>query len=128
MDVSLWNPETSGLVQNLIIPTVMIPLTAITVALSMLASFIAGIFGIHLKTEGPKRLLEVLLKPRVLLGALALNIAILGGIHGYNYIKNYPRFLWTIERAQADQAKPSQRAYGQHHAVPGEFSVPAQIS
>lgn len=122
MDVFLSNPDNGHLVQNLIIPTVMIPLTAVTVALSMLASFIAGLFGIRLKTEGPRRLLEVLLKPRVLLGALVLNLLILGGIQGYTYIKNYPRFLWTIEREQAERAKPSERDYGNHHTVRGEFS------
>lgn len=116
----LWNPEISNSVQTMIIPTVMIPLTAITVALSMLASFIAGLFGIQLKTEGPKRLLEVLLKPRVLLGALALNFAILGGVHGYTYVKNYPRFLWTIQRNQEKEAKESNRHYENHHAVVGE--------
>ena len=125
MDVSLLNPENLPPVQLLIIPTVMIPLTAVTVALSMLASFIAGLFGIRLKTEGPKRLLEVLLKPRVLLGALALNVLILGGIQGYTYFKNYPRFLWTVKKTQAAEAKPSDRDYGRHHSVAGEFN-PAQ--
>jgi outer membrane protein assembly factor BamB len=125
MDVSLLNPEVLPEVQKLIIPTVMIPLTALTVALSMLASLIAGLFGIKLKTEGPRRLLEVLLKPRVLLGALALNLAVLGSIHGYDYVKNYPRFLFTIERRQAAEAKPSQREYGNHHSVRGEYSPSA---
>ncbi|MEN9827065.1 MAG: hypothetical protein RI953_2810 [Pseudomonadota bacterium] len=118
----LSNPELRLPVQNLIIPTVMIPLTAITVALSMLASFIAGLFGIQLRTEGPRRLLEVLLKPRVLLGALLLNGLILAGVHGYTYIKYYPRFLWTIEKEQAPQAKPSSQQYGRHHSVRGEFN------
>ncbi|NBO38699.1 hypothetical protein EBU99_08960 [bacterium] len=59
------NLEHAQEFQTLIIPTVMIPLTALTVALTMVASFIAGLFGIRLKTEGPRRLLEVLLKPRV---------------------------------------------------------------
>ncbi len=127
MDASLLNPEVLAPVQKLIIPTVMIPLTAVTVALSMIASFIAGLFGIRLKTEGPRRLLEVLLKPRVLLGALVLNLVILGSIHGYNYVKNYPRFIWTIERQQAKAAQPSDRDYGNHHSVLGEFE-PAQRS
>lgn len=119
----LSNPELHLPVQPLIIPTVMIPLTAITVALSMVASFIAGLFGIQLKTEGPRRLLEVLLKPRVLLGALLLNVLILGAVQGYAYVKYYPRFLWTIEKEQAPQAKTSSLQYGNHHAVLGEFKV-----
>jgi len=127
MDDLLWNPESIRSVQELIIPTVMIPLTALTVALTMLASFIAGLFGIQLKTEGPRRLLEVLLKPRILLGALLLNVMILVCVHGYNYVKNYPRFLWAIERVQAKEAKVSDKSYGNHPAVVGEFSAMAPV-
>ena len=122
----LSNPELHLPVQRLIIPTVMIPLTAITVALSMLASFIAGLFGVQLRTEGPRRLLEVLLKPRVLLGAFLLNGVILGAVQGYTYIKYYPRFLWTIEKEQAAEAKPSTQVFGKHHSVRGEFDAAAR--
>ena len=108
MGVSQLNPAEF---QLLIIPTVMIPLTAVSVLLSIAASFIAGLFGIKLSTEGPKRLLEVLLKPKVLLSALALNLAIWGGVKAYDYIKNLPAFIWNIESTQKTLAKPSQRQY-----------------
>ena len=107
---------------NLIIPTVMIPLTAVSVLLSIAASFIAGLFGITLSTEGPKRLLEVLLKPKVLLSGLALNLLILGGVKGYDYYKNLPRFIWTIEGAQKKLAKPSSQVYGDRNQVPLNYS------
>jgi outer membrane protein assembly factor BamB len=108
MDVSLSN-QTECV--RLIIPTVMIPLTALSVALSIAASFIAGLFGITLRTEGPKRLLEVLLKPKILISGLILNLVIIGGIKGYEYVKNLPTFLWKIESTQAKIAVPSQRVY-----------------
>jgi outer membrane protein assembly factor BamB len=125
MDVSHLNPEALGNFQTLIIPTVMIPLTAVMVGLSMLASFIAGLFGIRLKSEGPRRLLEVLLKPKVLLSALVLNIAVLGGIQAYTYIKNRPTMLWRIESAASEKGKPSERKYENYHTVPGEHSIGA---
>lgn len=83
-----------------VIPTVLVPLTALTVLLSSIASIIAGWFGLKLKTDGPKQLLEVLLKRRVILAAIGFNILCYGVYYSYQYIKNYPRFLSTIERKQ----------------------------
>ena len=123
MDVSLLNPEFVNEFQKLIIPTVMIPLTALTVALSMVASFIAGLFGVRLKTEGPRRLLEVLLKPKVLLTALIVNLLVLGGIKAYTHIKNRPLMLWRIERVALQEGKPSLRHYENYASVPGEYTV-----
>ena len=124
MDASHLNPESLQTVQQLIIPTVMIPLTAITVALSMLASFIAGLFGLSLKTEGPKRLLEVLLKPRVLLSGLVLNLLVLGGIAVYKHVKNRPVMLWRIERTARHEGTPSDRMYENYSSVQSEFAKP----
>ena len=95
----------------LIIPTVMIPLTAISVALTIVASFIAGLFGIQLKAEGPKKLLEVLLKPKVLASALVLNVVVLAGMWAYDYVKNLPKFISTIESKMEELGKPSDKEY-----------------
>lgn len=81
-----------------VIPTVLVPLTALTVLLSSLASIIAGWFGLKLKTEGPKRLLEVLLKKRVLLSMLLMNILFYGLYFAWGQFKTYPRLLSTIEK------------------------------
>ena len=81
-----------------VIPTVLVPLTALTVLLSSIASIIAGWFGLKLKTEGPKRLLEVLLKKRVLLSMLVLNIVFYGLYFAWGQFKTYPRLLSTIEK------------------------------
>lgn len=96
---------------GLIIPSVVIPFTALLAALSALATFIAGLFGLQLRAEGPKKLLEVLLKPRVLFAALVSNLLIIGGVWGFKYYKNYPSFEFTIQRKQKDLAKVSTRAY-----------------
>lgn len=121
MDAFHLNPENLSNVHQLIIPTVMIPLTAITVALSVLASFIAGLFGLSLKTEGPKRLLEVLLKPKVLLSALFLNLLVIGGMAAYTHIKNRPVMLWRIERTARQEGVASARRYDNYSAVQSEF-------
>lgn len=81
-----------------VIPTVLVPLTALTVLLSSIASIIAGWFGLKLKTEGPKRLLEVLLKKRVLLSMLAMNFIFYGLYLAWGQFKTYPRLLSTIEK------------------------------
>lgn len=122
MDAFLLSLEEVAEYQTLIIPTVMIPLTALTVALSVVASFIAGLFGIRLKTEGPRRLLEVLLKPKVLASALVVNLLILAGVRGYQHWKNAPVTMWRIERVQKAEAKPSTRAYENYWFVRGEYS------
>ncbi|MDE1464419.1 PQQ-binding-like beta-propeller repeat protein [Spartinivicinus poritis] len=82
----------------LIVPTVLIPFTILSVAISVVAAFIAGLFGIKLKTEGPKQLLEILLKPKVLFVALVVNILIYGGYKGYQYVHNLPSFEWVINK------------------------------
>ena len=54
-------------VHPLIVPTVLIPLTLVSMGISVIATFIAGLFGVKLKAEGPKRLLELLFKPKILI-------------------------------------------------------------
>ncbi len=103
------HPENVNL---LIVPTVLIPLTLVSVGISVIATFIAGLFGITLKTEGPKRLLELLLKPKIIFSALLLNTLFLGGWWGYQYIQNMPAFIFTINQKNAHLAKkPSKLVY-----------------
>ncbi len=115
MDLLLWlkhnhDAAVSGMVGG-IIPTVLIPLTALTVALTSLAGIIAGWFGIKLHTEGPKQLLEVLLKTKVIVSAVILNLLIIAGIKGYRYYQNAPRFISTIEKQSEINAKTSPLYY-----------------
>ncbi|MFP5458211.1 MAG: PQQ-binding-like beta-propeller repeat protein [Bacteriovoracia bacterium] len=112
----------------MIIPTVMIPLTLVSVGVSVAASFIAGLFGVELKLEGPRKLLEVLLKPRVLAMAFGLNAVIFGGIYVWKYWTHYPRLLVTIEREMRERAKPSAYAYPDVAQLAGEYETGAAVS
>lgn len=103
----------------LIIPSVVIPFTALLAALSALATFIAALFGIKLKAEGPKKLLEVMLKPRVLFVALVSNLVLIGAVQGYRYWKNAPVSYWLIERRHAERAKPLDLVYAEAKELSG---------
>ena len=91
----------------LIIPTVLIPLTMVSMGISVVATFIAGLFGIKLKTEGPRRLMEILLKPKVLVSAAIFNITVFAGMWAYKYVSNLPKFMFNIERMNAKLITPS---------------------
>lgn len=115
MDVLLWlktNHELAikGMVPG-IIPTVLIPLTAVTVAMTSLAGIMAGWFGIKLHTEGPKQFLEVLLRKRVLASMLALNLLGFVGYKSYVFVKTLPSFLYTINRHSESEAIASNEIY-----------------
>lgn len=115
MDVLHWlsqNHElaTKGFIPG-IIPTVFIPLTALTVALTSLASLVAGWFGIKLHTEGPRQFLEVLLKKRVLISMIVMNLLGWGIYKSYIYIDTLPSFIYTIEHHSNKNALPSDEVY-----------------
>lgn len=97
--------------QPQIIPTVLIPLTALSVAISSLAVFIAGLFGIKLKADGPKKLLEVLLKPKILITAAVLNLALWGAYKGYEWARNGASLDVVAKWKQSRLAKASNRNY-----------------
>lgn len=115
-----------------IIPMVLIPLTAVTVVLTSIAGIIAGWFGIKLHTEGPKQLLEVLLKKRVLISMIVVNLIGLGLYRGYIYLKNMPRFISTIERKGAEYSKQSVTNFPNEtsrvHQFKGEIKTQENIS
>jgi outer membrane protein assembly factor BamB len=94
-----------------IIPTVLIPLTAVSVLLSSVAVFVAGLFGIKLKAEGPKKLLEVLLKPRVLVSAAILNVAVFGGVRLVRYAHNSSSLDAVVHYRQGRIKAGSERTY-----------------
>lgn len=105
----------------MIIPTVMIPLTLVSVGISVVASFIAALFGIELKMEGPKKLLEVLLKPKVLASAFMLNAVIMGGIYCWKWWNNYPRLISTIESQMNERSVQSDVNYPDRATVLTDF-------
>ncbi len=99
-------PHVIGLV-----PTILLPLTLISVLVTTIATYIAGLFGVQLKAEGPKRLLELLLKPRLLITAVVLNVLVVGAVKYVRYAKHYPERLSTIEDVQRGLATPSDLHY-----------------
>ncbi len=129
MDVlHFLNTKVIGLNYSLaIIPTVLIPLTGLTVIITSLASIIAGWFGIKLKAEGPKQLLEVLLKKRVLVSALVLNFLIIGLYKTYTYAKNLPSPLLFINYHSQHEAISSntiyENSYGRIHSYVSPFDL-----
>jgi outer membrane protein assembly factor BamB len=109
----------------MIIPTIVIPFTVVLAALSAAATFIAGLFGIQLKAEGPKKLLEVLMKPRVLVAAFFSNIILIAAVKGFYYWKDAPVMLSRIESKQRALAKPSSLLYPDN--VSNGETMPASI-
>ncbi len=109
MDVlPILSTRVTGLNYSMaIIPTVLIPLTGLTVLLSSLATVIASWFGIQLKMEGPKQLLEVLLTKKVILSAIVLNFAMMGAYKGYLYTKTLPVPLFWIQYNSTKNAQTS---------------------
>lgn len=93
-----------------IIPTVVLPFTIIGMILTSVATWIAALFGFELKAEGPKRLFEVLMKPKVLAFALVSNLIVYGAIKGVQHLSNGPYPLWWVELQNASP-QPSDRNY-----------------
>ncbi len=126
MDVLLWlksNHElaTRGMTYS-IIPTVLIPLSALTVLITSLAGIVASWFGVKLHTEGPKQFLEVLLKKRVIISMLLVNFLCYAGYKGYIYTKNLPRFVYTISKHSDREAIPSLENYTEEWFRPFSYS------
>lgn len=80
-----------------IIPTFVIPFTILGMILTSLATWIAALFGMELKAEGPKRLFEVLMKPKILILAVVSNLVFYAFYQGGIYLKNSSRPLWLID-------------------------------
>ncbi|MGE5087267.1 MAG: PQQ-binding-like beta-propeller repeat protein [Bacillota bacterium] len=93
-----------------IIPTVVLPFTIIGMILTSFATWVAAFFGVELKAEGPKRLFEVLMKPKVLLLALVSNFVVYGAIKGGRYIYDGPYPLWWVH-FQNSSPRASDRNY-----------------
>lgn len=136
MDVLHWlsqnfDPKTLGAAPA-IIPTVLIPLTLVTVGITSLAGMIAGWFGIKLHTEGPKQFLEVLLKKRVLISMLVVNLVGWGAYKSYTYVKNLPSFISTIEKKSMTFAVASNELYPEsrfrNHDFVGKIKTTEKLS
>lgn len=123
MDVlPILSAKMTGMNYSLaIIPTILIPMTGLTVVLTSVATVIAGWFGIKLKMEGPKQLLEVLLTKKVLLSALIVNLVLFGLYKSYVYVKTLPRPIITIKYQSSLNAVPSSSLYENAPGRPHDF-------
>jgi outer membrane protein assembly factor BamB len=80
-----------------IIPTVVLPFTIVGMILTSLATWIAAFFGVKLKAEGPKRLFEVLMKPKILIFSVLANFLCYGAYKGGLQIYHGPYPLWWVK-------------------------------
>lgn len=94
-----------------LVPTILLPLTMVSVFVTTIATYVAGLFGIKLKAEGPRKLLELLLKPRVLISALVLNLLVVVAIKYVRYTMFYPEPLSKIASSQELIASASDCTY-----------------
>ncbi|EQC43921.1 PQQ-binding-like beta-propeller repeat protein [Bacteriovorax sp. Seq25_V] len=92
-----------------IVPTVLLPLAFLSTGISILATYVAGFFGIKLKAEGPRKLLELLLRPKLLISAMFLNVLIYAGFHFYAHVKNGPVPLVVQSTLSKTFATPSSK-------------------
>lgn len=104
-----------------IIPTVLIPLSLVSFGLSMVASFIAGLFGIKLSTEGPRKLLELVFKPRFIAIAIVMNLFFYGAVKGYEYISHMP--TTTLRLNMINKEQPIEKSYPDNHGAHFAFSL-----
>ena len=93
-----------------IIPTVVLPFTIVGMILTSLATWIAALFGVELKAEGPKRLFEVIMKPKILILGLLSNLLVYGAIQGGQYLLDGPYPLWWVKVENSNNS-PSSETY-----------------
>lgn len=98
--------QLDGATKLAIIPTVVLPFTVLGMILTSVATWIAALFGVQLKAEGPKKLFELLFKPKVLLISVILNGVVYGLVQAGQYVYNGPYPLWWV-RYQNSQLQPS---------------------
>jgi len=94
-----------------LVPTILLPLTLVSVCVTTLATYVAGLFGIELKAEGPKKLLELLLKPRLLISAVVLNVLVVAAVKYVQYARYYPKSLSKIATTQMNISSASANVY-----------------
>lgn len=107
-----------------IIPTFILPFTIVGMVLTGIATWIAAFFGIQLKAEGPKRLFEVLMKPKVLALALVSNVFFYGLYLGWGHISNGPYPLWWV-KVKNSSLVASEKSYSEF-SIQDKVVIPAQ--
>src|SRR5215467_10889624 len=80
-----------------VVPTVAVPLATIMFLLNALISWVASLFGLKLDWQGPRDLLRALLRPRVIIAAVVLNLVTAGAVYAWRQIRTMPSPLVEVE-------------------------------
>jgi outer membrane protein assembly factor BamB len=80
-----------------VVPTVAVPLATIMFLLNAIVSWVASLFGLKLDWQGPRDLLRVLLRPRVIVAAVVLNLVTVGLVYAWRQSRTMPSPLVEVE-------------------------------
>ena len=80
-----------------VVPTVAVPLATIMFLLNAIVSWVASLFGLKLDWQGPRDLLRVLLRPRVVVAAVVLNLVTVGLVYAWRQSRTMPSPLIEVE-------------------------------
>src|SRR5262245_25142390 len=80
-----------------VVPTVAVPLATIMFLLNAIVSWVASLFGVRLKWQGPRDLLRVLLRPRLLVAAVVLNLVPVGLVDAWRQSRRMTAPLVEVE-------------------------------
>src|SRR5262245_38730723 len=83
-------------VVSAVVPTVAVPLATIVFVLNALVSWVASLFGLRLNWTGPRQLLRALLRPRVIVAAVLVNVVTIGLVYAWRQSRTMPSPLLEI--------------------------------
>jgi outer membrane protein assembly factor BamB len=80
-----------------VVPTVAVPLATVMFLVNALVSWVASLFGLRLNWDGPRQLLRVFLRPRVVAVAVLVNLATVGFVYARRQLRTMPSPLIEIQ-------------------------------
>jgi outer membrane protein assembly factor BamB len=80
-----------------VVPTVAVPLATIMFLVNALVSWVASLFGLRLNWDGPRELLRMFLRPRVVAGVVVVNLATVGLVYAWRQSQKMPSPLIEVE-------------------------------
>jgi outer membrane protein assembly factor BamB len=80
-----------------VVPTVAVPLATIMFLVNALVSWVASLFGVRLNWDGPRELLRMFLRPRVVAGVVIVNLATVGLVYAWRQSQKMPSPLIEVE-------------------------------
>jgi outer membrane protein assembly factor BamB len=80
-----------------VVPTVAVPLATIMFLVNALVSWVASLFGLKLNWDGPRELLRVFLRPRVVAVVVLVNLATIGLVYARRQSRTMPSPLIEVQ-------------------------------